>query len=100
MSGLEQYCDDFWPVMTTYVSMWPVVHLISGYRWAFFGLEGDNVMLSLGVTAVAVATVAASGVRGRRARSGSDPPNCREQMHPQNNKQLSYNSYNYMLKVE
>jgi ABC-2 type transport system permease protein len=30
----------------------PVVHLISGYRWAFFGLEGDNVMLSLGVTAV------------------------------------------------
>jgi hypothetical protein len=29
MSGLEQYCDDFWPVMTTYVSMWPVVHLIS-----------------------------------------------------------------------
>lgn len=28
----------------------PVVHLIAGYRWAFFGLEGDNVMLSLGVT--------------------------------------------------
>ena len=29
MSGLEQYSDDFWPVMTTYVSTWPVVHLIS-----------------------------------------------------------------------
>lgn len=29
----------------------PVVHLISGYRWAFFGLEGDNVAISLGVTA-------------------------------------------------
>jgi ABC-2 type transport system permease protein len=29
----------------------PVVHLISGYRWAFFGLEADNVGLSLGVTA-------------------------------------------------
>ncbi len=29
----------------------PVVHLISGYRWAFFGLEGDNVAVSLGVTA-------------------------------------------------
>ncbi len=28
----------------------PVVHLISGYRWAFFGLEGDNVAVSLGVT--------------------------------------------------
>lgn len=28
----------------------PVVHLISGFRWAFFGLEGDNVALSLGVT--------------------------------------------------
>ena len=31
-------------------SLNPVVHLISGFRWAFFGLEGDNVMLSLGVT--------------------------------------------------
>jgi len=30
----------------------PVVHLIAGYRWAFFGLEGDNVMVSLGVTAI------------------------------------------------
>ncbi len=29
----------------------PVVHLISGFRWAFFGLEADNVGLSLGVTA-------------------------------------------------
>jgi ABC-2 type transport system permease protein len=28
----------------------PVVHLISGFRWAFFGLEGDNVAVSLGVT--------------------------------------------------
>jgi ABC-2 type transport system permease protein len=28
----------------------PVVHLISGYRWAFFGLDGDNVAVSLGVT--------------------------------------------------
>jgi ABC-2 type transport system permease protein len=33
-------------------SLNPVVHLISGFRWAFFGLEGDNVMLSLGVTFV------------------------------------------------
>jgi ABC-2 type transport system permease protein len=32
----------------------PVVHLISGFRWAFFGLEGDNVGLSLGVTFVFV----------------------------------------------
>jgi ABC-2 type transport system permease protein len=30
----------------------PVVHLISGYRWTFFGLQSDNVGLSLGVTAV------------------------------------------------
>ena len=30
----------------------PVMHLISGFRWAFFGLEGDNVAVSLGVTAV------------------------------------------------
>lgn len=30
----------------------PVMHLISGFRWAFFGLEGDNVMISLGVTFV------------------------------------------------
>ncbi|MDP3494854.1 MAG: ABC transporter permease [Hyphomonadaceae bacterium] len=30
----------------------PVVHLISGFRWAFFGLEGDNVLISLGVTVV------------------------------------------------
>lgn len=30
----------------------PVVHLIAGYRWAFFGLEGDNVAMSLGVTVV------------------------------------------------
>ena len=30
----------------------PVMHLISGFRWAFFGLEGDNVVVSLGVTAV------------------------------------------------
>ena len=37
----------------------PVVHLISGYRWAFFGLEGDNVMLSLGVTAVFIAVLLA-----------------------------------------
>ena len=29
----------------------PVVHLISGFRWTFFGLSGDNVLLSLGVTA-------------------------------------------------
>lgn len=28
----------------------PVVHLISGFRWAFFGLEGDNVAVSLMVT--------------------------------------------------
>ena len=27
-----------------------MVHLVSGYRWAFFGLEGDNVAVSLGVT--------------------------------------------------
>jgi ABC-2 type transport system permease protein len=32
----------------------PVVHLISGYRWAFFGLEGDNVAVSLGVTLIFV----------------------------------------------
>jgi ABC-2 type transport system permease protein len=37
----------------------PVVHLISGYRWAFFGLDGDNVMLSLGVTAVFIAVLLA-----------------------------------------
>jgi ABC-2 type transport system permease protein len=37
----------------------PVVHLISGYRWAFFGLEGDNVMLSLGVTAVFIVVLLA-----------------------------------------
>jgi len=30
----------------------PVMHLISGFRWAFFGLEGDNVAISLGVTLV------------------------------------------------
>jgi ABC-2 type transport system permease protein len=30
----------------------PLWHLISGFRWAFFGLEGDNVVLSLGVTFV------------------------------------------------
>ncbi len=30
----------------------PVVHLISGFRWAFFGLQGDNAGLSLGVTFV------------------------------------------------
>jgi ABC-2 type transport system permease protein len=30
----------------------PVVHLISGFRWAFFGLEGDNVMVSLSVTLI------------------------------------------------
>lgn len=29
----------------------PVVHLIAGYRWTFFGLQGDNVAISLGVTA-------------------------------------------------
>jgi ABC-2 type transport system permease protein len=28
----------------------PLWHLIAGFRWAFFGLEGDNVGLSLGVT--------------------------------------------------
>jgi ABC-2 type transport system permease protein len=33
-------------------SLNPVVHLISGFRWAFFGLQGDNVMLSLGVTLI------------------------------------------------
>ena len=32
----------------------PVMHLISGFRWAFFGLEGDNVMISLSVTVVFV----------------------------------------------
>jgi ABC-2 type transport system permease protein len=30
----------------------PVVHLISGFRWSFFGLEGDNVGISLAVTLV------------------------------------------------
>ena len=30
----------------------PVVHLIAGYRWTFFGLSGDNVAISLGVTFV------------------------------------------------
>ena len=30
----------------------PVVHLIAGYRWTFFGLSGDNVAISLIVTAV------------------------------------------------
>jgi ABC-2 type transport system permease protein len=30
----------------------PLWHLIAGYRWTFFGLEGDNVALSLGVTFV------------------------------------------------
>jgi ABC-2 type transport system permease protein len=35
----------------------PVMHLISGFRWAFFGLEGDNVMVSLGVTAVFLAVL-------------------------------------------
>jgi ABC-2 type transport system permease protein len=33
-------------------AMNPVYHLISGFRWSFFGLEGDNVGLSLGVTVV------------------------------------------------
>jgi ABC-2 type transport system permease protein len=28
----------------------PLWHLISGFRWTFFGLNGDNVALSLGVT--------------------------------------------------
>jgi ABC-2 type transport system permease protein len=28
----------------------PVVHLISGFRWSFFGLQGDNVGISLAVT--------------------------------------------------
>jgi ABC-2 type transport system permease protein len=31
-------------------AMNPVYHLISGFRWAFFGLQGDNVGVSLGVT--------------------------------------------------
>ncbi|HPN07131.1 MAG TPA: ABC transporter permease [Hyphomonadaceae bacterium] len=35
----------------------PVMHLISGFRWAFFGLEGDNVAVSLGVTAVFLAVL-------------------------------------------
>jgi ABC-2 type transport system permease protein len=30
----------------------PVYHLIAGFRWTFFGLTGDNVAISLGVTAV------------------------------------------------
>jgi ABC-2 type transport system permease protein len=30
----------------------PVVHLISGFRWAFFELPGDHVGISLGVTFV------------------------------------------------
>jgi len=33
------------------------MHLISGFRWAFFGLEGDNVAVSLGVTAVFLAVL-------------------------------------------
>lgn len=37
----------------------PVMHLISGFRWAFFGLEGDNVAVSLGVTAVFLAVLLA-----------------------------------------
>jgi len=28
----------------------PVVHLISGFRWSFFGLQGDHVGISLAVT--------------------------------------------------
>ncbi len=36
-------------------SLNPVVHLISGFRWAFFGLEGDNVGVSLAVTLAFVA---------------------------------------------
>lgn len=35
----------------------PVMHLISGFRWAFFGLEGDNVVISLGVTVVFLAVL-------------------------------------------
>ena len=37
----------------------PVVHLISGFRWAFFGLSGDNVAISLGVTVVFVGVLLA-----------------------------------------
>ncbi|MDP3737794.1 MAG: ABC transporter permease [Hyphomonadaceae bacterium] len=37
----------------------PVVHLIAGFRWAFFGLQGDNVAISLGVTVVFVGVLLA-----------------------------------------
>ena len=37
----------------------PVVHLISGFRWAFFGLEGDNVGISLAVTLAFIAILLA-----------------------------------------
>ena len=37
----------------------PVVHLIAGFRWAFFGLQGDNVAVSLGVTVVFVGVLLA-----------------------------------------
>jgi ABC-2 type transport system permease protein len=40
-------------------SLNPVVHLISGFRWAFFGLDGDNVGISLAVTLAFVAILLA-----------------------------------------
>ena len=58
LSGLEQI-DMLPEAWQGIAQLNPVVHLISGYRWAFFGLEGDNVMLSLGVTAVFIAVLLA-----------------------------------------
>ncbi len=46
----------------------PVVHLIAGFRWAFFDLQGDNVGVSLAVTAVFLAVLL--GVVGWMFKTG------------------------------
>ena len=46
----------------------PVVHLIAGFRWTFFGLSGDNVAISLGVTAAFI--VVLLGIVGWMFRTG------------------------------
>jgi ABC-2 type transport system permease protein len=46
----------------------PVLHLISGFRWTFFSLNGDNVMLSLAVTAAFL--VILLGIVGWTFRTG------------------------------
>jgi ABC-2 type transport system permease protein len=39
----------FWRVVTLFN---PIVYLVSGFRWSFFGLADVNVELSLGMTVV------------------------------------------------